>query len=105
MLRSGPVPCRLTLRTGQPCLVELCSSEAEQRSSGQRRILYLDIDGHRNDKGGYDPDMHELQTHFILEFLMPFLAVSHLPIGLRVANPEPQRDDIPNMLEIRAAGS
>lgn len=36
---------------------------------------------------------------------MPFLAVSHLPIGLRVANPEPQRDDIPNMLEIRAAGS
>jgi hypothetical protein len=79
--------------------------EAEQRSPGQRRILYLDIDGHRNDKGGYDPDMHELQTHFILEFLMPFLAEAHLPIGLRVANPEPQRDDIPNMLEIRPAGS
>jgi hypothetical protein len=79
--------------------------EAEQRSPGQRRILYLDIDGHRNDKGGYDLDMHELQTHFVVEFLMPFLAEVHLPIGLHVVNPEPQRDDVPDTLEIKPARS
>jgi hypothetical protein len=49
--------------------------------------------------------MHELQTHFVVEFLMPFLAEVHLPIGLHVVNPEPQRDDIPDMLEIKPARS
>ncbi len=33
---------------------------AEERSPGQRRVLYLDIDGHRNAEGGYDLDMYEL---------------------------------------------
>jgi hypothetical protein len=78
---------------------------AEQRSPGRRRVLCLDIDGHRNDKGGYDLEMYELQTHFVVDFLMPFLAESYLPIGLHIANPKSQRDDIPDMLEIRPAGS
>jgi hypothetical protein len=85
-------------------LVELVRG-AEQRSPGQHRILYLDIDGHRNDNGGYDLDMYELQSHFIVEFLMPFLAEVHLPIGLHATNPEPQRNDVPDMLEIKSAGS
>jgi hypothetical protein len=77
---------------------------AEQRSPGQRRVLYLDIDGHRNDEGGYDLDMYELQTHFVVDFLMPFLTESHLPIGLHIANPKPH-NDVPDMPEIRPAGS
>jgi hypothetical protein len=68
-------------------------------------ILYLDIDGHRSNNDGYDRDMHELQAHFIMRFLMPFLAEAHLPIGLHIANPDRQRDDIPGTLEIKPAGS
>jgi hypothetical protein len=77
----------------------------EQRSPGQRRVLYLDIDGHRNDEGGYDLEMYELQTHFVLDFLMPFLAEARLPIGLHITNPEPQRNDVPDMLKIRPEDS
>ena len=28
------------------------------------RILYVDIDGHKNSAGGYDNDMYELQKDF-----------------------------------------
>jgi hypothetical protein len=34
--------------------------KAAQEYPGQPRLLYVDIDGHRNAKGGFDSDMYEL---------------------------------------------
>ncbi|MBA1337167.1 MAG: hypothetical protein HPY66_3603 [Firmicutes bacterium] len=42
--------------------------EAQKKSPNQKRVLYLDIEGHRNSKRGFDHDMFELQRHFILGF-------------------------------------
>ncbi len=77
--------------------------EAERIYPGQRRILYLDIEGHRNEQGGYDHDVFELQRDFVLGVLMPFLAEAHLPIPGQVINREPQRNDIPDRLVIEPA--
>jgi hypothetical protein len=79
--------------------------EAERTHPGQRRVLYLDIEDHRNPQGGYDHDMFELQRDFILGLLMPFLAEAHLPLGGHVINSKPQRGDLPDRLVIKPADS
>lgn len=53
---------------------------AQQKFPNQKRVLYLDIEGHRNNAGGYDRDMLELQKEFMLDFLMPYISVAHLPL-------------------------
>jgi hypothetical protein len=59
----------------------------------------MDIDGHRNEAGGYDHDMYELMIHFIPEMLLPYLTEISSPL-LRLRNPDPQRSDIPPDLSI-----
>lgn len=43
------------------------------------RILYVDIDGHRNSEGGFDNDMFELQKDFGIGFLGKFFSKSTSP--------------------------
>lgn len=74
---------------------------AQQSNPSMKRVLYLDIDGHKNSMGGYDHDINELQRYFILEFLMPYLSEVHLP-QLSVQNDKLQRDDIPEKIDILA---
>jgi hypothetical protein len=75
---------------------------AEQTHPGKPRMLFLDIEGHRNEKGGYDHDMLELQTDFILGFLMPFLTEASMPLPGHVKNSKPQRSDLPDELNIQS---
>ena len=42
---------------------------AQVKSPNIDRILYVDIDGHKNSKGGFDHDMFELQQDFGIGFL------------------------------------
>ncbi|WP_229340905.1 HNH endonuclease [Streptomyces flavotricini] len=72
---------------------------ARLRFPGTPRILYLDVQGHRNAAGGYDGDALELMQEFTLGYLMPFLTEARTPL-LHVANPRPQRDDLPQALLI-----
>jgi hypothetical protein len=67
--------------------------------TGRRRLLYLDIEGHRNPAGGFDRDAYEIQNTFLIGFLMPYLSELHMPLGA-VINPGTQRDDIPDELRI-----
>jgi hypothetical protein len=73
-----------------------------QRYPGKKRILHFDVEGHRNDLGGFDHDAWEILNHFILEFLGPYLTEIATPL-LRAQNPKPQREDVPNELIIRPA--
>ncbi|SPE54656.1 Restriction endonuclease (fragment) [Verrucomicrobia bacterium] len=68
---------------------------------GQKRFLYLDIEGHRNASGGFDADMLEVQTRFINEFLLQFLSRIVLPLAT-IENPHAQKDEIPDELHIIA---
>lgn len=72
---------------------------AETQNPGKPRILYLDIDGHRNEQGVFDADMFELQKEFGTGFLLPFLTEIHLPLGV-IKNKKLQKNDVPEYLEI-----
>ena len=72
---------------------------AEKKEPGKPRILYLDIDGHRNAQNGFDVDMLELQKEFGLNFLLPFLTEIHFPM-ISMRNNNAQRNDVPEQLEI-----
>jgi hypothetical protein len=76
--------------------------EAQAISPGKRRILYLDIEGHRNTVGGFDGDMLELQKEFAMGFLAEFLSELRLPL-FRVTRTTPQNNDIPEALMITPA--
>jgi hypothetical protein len=76
-----------------------CTKAAEKRSPGAPRFLYIDIQGHRNEAGGYDHDALELIQDFALGFLGDYLTEIHTPLyGAR--NPRKQCNDIPDVLRI-----
>lgn len=72
---------------------------AQVKCPNMDRILYVDIDGHKNSKGGYDRDMFELQRDFGIGFLGKFFTEVHFPL-IDFENPKPQCNDIPAKLEI-----
>ncbi|WP_242835357.1 HNH endonuclease signature motif containing protein [Desulfitobacterium sp. PCE1] len=72
---------------------------AQKTQPNLNRALYLDIDGHRNENGGYDNDMFELQRHFILGYLLPFLSEIHIPL-CSAKNTKLQKNNIPDELNI-----
>lgn len=63
------------------------------------RILYVDIDDHRNKAGGFDSDMLELQKDFGIGFLGKYFTEIHFPLGT-FENTKPQCNDIPDELTI-----
>jgi hypothetical protein len=72
--------------------------DAAEKFPGKPRYLYLDIEGHRNDAGGYDNDAFELFTSFLIGYLGQYL--TRIPtIGGYATNPD-QREDIPEHLII-----
>lgn len=75
---------------------------AEKKAPGKPRMLFLDIDGHRNEQGGFDADMLELQKEFGLGYLLQYLTEAHFPL-ISVKNTNKQRNDVPNILEISNA--
>ena len=76
--------------------------EAQLHQPGKRRILYLDIESHRDDQGTFDADMLELQRNFLVECLGPYLSEIHTPL-LNATRTEPQENDIPPSLVIQGS--
>ncbi len=74
-------------------------SHSIKDSPNKKRILFLDIEGHLNENGGFDHDMFELQYHFILNIILPFLSECYTPL-ISVKNNNPQRKDIPEGIKI-----
>jgi hypothetical protein len=52
----------------------------QQKAPGAPRLLYVDVQGHRNDAGGYDRDSFELMTNFLPEKALPYLTELHTPL-------------------------
>ncbi|MNH49980.1 hypothetical protein D3C73_15800 [compost metagenome] len=73
--------------------------KAQKEFPGKKRVLYLDVQGHRNSAGGYDDDAYEIISHFALTFLGPYLSEIHTPL-LHVRNPQKQNDDMPEQLNL-----
>jgi len=79
-------------------LFELAKN-AQKHCPNQNRILFLDIEGHRNEKQAFDHDMFELQTDFILGVLAPFLKEVYMPLN-HIKNPRTQNNDFPDEIRI-----
>jgi hypothetical protein len=75
---------------------------AQEMKPGGRRMLFLDIEGHREADGRFDADMRELQQAFLFDVLAPFLTEAHCPLVI-LRNPHPQDDDLPADLIIEPA--
>ena len=73
---------------------------AQCKKPDQPRALYVDIDGHRNEAGGFDADMLELQMEFAVNVLLPYVKELHLPL-ISVENPNEQKNDVPEKLFIQ----
>lgn len=73
--------------------------EAQKKYPDSPRVLYLDIDSHRNSENGFDKDMMELQKDFCLGFLLQFFEEINLPLG-KFKNCNSQNNNIPERLEI-----
>ncbi|GAA2482550.1 HNH endonuclease signature motif containing protein [Streptomyces gobitricini] len=76
-----------------------CLKAAERNSPGAPRFLFIDVQGHRNEAGGYDHDAFELINEFALGFLGDYLTEISTPL-YRARNPGKQRNDIPDILRI-----
>lgn len=74
-----------------------------QRPNAQRHLM-LDIDGHRNAKGGFDTDMLDLQTQFVTVVMSRFLTEITMPLGGHMKRTKPQENDFPPSIDIRDAG-
>ena len=72
---------------------------AQDTSPNKKRFLYIDIYGHRNETGGFDHDMYELQRYFLLGFIAPYLTEIHLPLGV-IKNKKVQKNNVPETIEI-----
>lgn len=72
---------------------------AQIKLPGTPRILYVDIDGHRNKNGGYDSDMLQLQKDFGIDFLGKYFTEIHFPI-IDFQNTATQCNNIPDTLNI-----
>lgn len=74
--------------------------DAQTKFPGKKRLLYLDIEEHRNNEGGFDAEMLELQKDFVLGFLNQFLSRIHMPL-VEAENPNVQSNDIPERLIVQ----
>jgi hypothetical protein len=75
-------------------------NQAQAKFPNKRRVLRLDIDGHRNSQGGFDDDMFELQKEFLVMVLAPFLTEYHAPL-FKGRNEKVQDNDVPERMVIR----
>ena len=71
---------------------------AQAQCPNQKRILFLDIEGHRNNKGGFDHDMFELLNEFLVAFLSSFIKEAYTPLS-HFINPRLQDNNIPDEIK------
>lgn len=74
--------------------------EAQRKYPDWPRVVYLDIEGHAGDAGGFDPDFYEFQQDFWFSTVAPFTTAFETPLTGPLFNPEPQRNDLPDVLRI-----
>lgn len=68
-------------------LVKMAKDQYPNKTIG----VYLDVKGHKNKEGGFDDDMFELLTYFIMEMIMPYISELHQPLG-DFSNPHPKNE-------------
>ncbi|MBE2185919.1 MAG: hypothetical protein IAE99_04005 [Rhodothermales bacterium] len=71
--------------------------EAQDRYPDWPRLFYLDIEGHLDRLGRFEPDFVELQQEFLFSVVGPFVTAVDTPL-VSALNPDRQRNDLPHAL-------
>ena len=79
--------------------------EAQTRFPDWPRAYYVDIVGHVNADGRFEEDFVELQQEFFFSTIAPFVTALELPLTGPLLNPQPQRNDVPDGLNISEDGA
>lgn len=79
-------------------LVEMLQ-HAQHQYPGKPRRLLLEVQGHRNDEGGFDHDAWEVIRYLVMEKLFPYFTQVTTPLHV-IENPRPQRNDVPDAIQI-----
>ena len=74
--------------------------EAETRFPGWTRVFYFDIVDHLDEQGRFTPDFVEFQQEFLFSVVAPFVTALETPLTGGLVNPDPQRSDVPDRLQI-----
>ena len=74
--------------------------DAQARFPDWPRSFYLDVEGHRGEAAGFDADFYEFQQDFLFSTIAPFVTALDTPVTGPLLNPEPQRNDVPDRLNI-----
>ncbi len=77
----------------------LMLKEAQDRFPDWPRVLYLDVQGHTDQHGRFEPDLVELQQEFLIGAMGRFFTALDMPL-VSVINPDPQANDLPDRLRI-----
>lgn len=78
--------------------------EAQERYPDWPRIFYLEIQGHEGSQGGFDDDFFEFQQEFWFSTVAHFVTAFDTPLAGSLVNPKPQRNDLPDELQISESG-
>lgn len=78
--------------------------EAQEKYPGWPRIFYLEIEGHKGDRQGFDEDFFEFQQEFWFSTIAHFVYAFEIPLIGGLVNPESQRNDLPDHLVLSGQG-
>ncbi|NNE71612.1 MAG: hypothetical protein HKN29_14780 [Rhodothermales bacterium] len=76
--------------------------QAQERYPGWPRVFYVEIQGHPGERSGFDEDFFEFQQEFWFATIAHFVTAFDLPLTGGLVNPQPQRNDVPDVLNITA---
>jgi hypothetical protein len=79
--------------------------KAQEQFPDWPRVYYLDVAGHDGEHLGFTRDFFEFQQDFLFSTVAHFVTALETPITGGLVNPEPQRNDVPDELVLRAEAS
>ena len=74
--------------------------DAQERYPDWSRVFFLDIAGHEGEAAGFSPDFYEFQQEFLFSVVAPFVSAFETPLTGGLVNPDSQRNDLPDRLNI-----
>ena len=78
--------------------------QAQDRYPDWPRVFYLDIEGHKGPRDGFDEDFFEFQQEFWFSTIAHFVTAFDGPLVGKLVNPNAQRNDVPDQMVIEGPG-
>ena len=79
--------------------------QAQSRYPDWPRIFYVEIEGHKGQRDGFDEDFYEFQQEFWFSTIAHFVTAFELPLLGKLVNPNEQKNELPDQMVINEARS